>query len=253
MKFVRYQSGAKISWGILEGETIHEVTGDVMKNPKKTGETAPLSSVKLLAPCENPQKLLAIGLNYALHAGEAKRDLPKEPIIFFKSQTSVTNPDEDIVIFDTTHKTDHEAELVAIIGKTVKNATLENALDYVWGYTCGNDVSDRTLQRQDLQWTRAKSFDTYAPLGPWVVTDLDPSALDIKCIVNGETKQNSNTKHLIFDVKQLIVTASECMTLFPGDVIMTGTPEGVSPIKPGDVVEVVIEGIGTLKNKVVGK
>ena len=250
MKYVRYRAGTTTAHGILEGDAVHEVTGDIYSGARRTGRILDLSDLKLLAPCE-PSKIVAIGLNYADHAAEAKRQIPDEPIIFMKAPTSIIGPDEAIVLPSQDRRTDHEAELVIVMGKKCRKVGRNDALKYVFGYTCGNDVSDRIIQRKDGQWVRAKSFDTFCPLGPIVETDLDPDNLGIKTLVNSIVKQDSNTRHLIFSCSVLIEAVSAVMTLLPGDIIMTGTPEGVSPIKHGDVVEVVVEKIGTLRNPVV--
>lgn len=250
MKYIRFQQGSSTAYGILEGDVVKELQGDIYSGATRTGREFPLSAVKLLAPCE-PSKILAIGFNYAAHAAEGGKTPPDEPVLFMKAPTAIIAHGDPIVLPSLDRRTDHEAELVVVMGKKCKNVPREKALEYVFGYTCGNDVSDRPIQRKDGQWVRAKSFDTFCPLGPWIETDLDPSDLSIKAVLNGEVKQDSRTSKLVFDVPFLIEFISRVMTLLPGDIIMTGTPEGVSPMKPGDVIEIVIEGIGTLRNPVV--
>jgi len=250
MRYVKYQHESATHYGVVEGETIHELEGSIFGQHAKTGRTVLLGDVKILAPCE-PSKIIAAGLNYHAHAAEAGKTAPVEPLIFLKAPSSVIAHGEPVVLPNTEHKVDHEAELVAIIGKRCRRVTTENALDYVLGYTCGNDVSDRTIQRRDGQWCRAKSFDTFTPLGPFVETGIDPGNLEIKCIVNGEVRQESNTKNMVFSLQRLIEVASDAMTLLPGDIIMSGTPENVGPLKSGDVCEVYIEKVGTLRNPVI--
>jgi 2-keto-4-pentenoate hydratase/2-oxohepta-3-ene-1,7-dioic acid hydratase in catechol pathway len=206
--------------------------------------------VKLAPPCQ-PTKVVALGLNYADHAAEAGLPLPEQPIIFLKPPTTLIGHLEQIIYPSMSQQVDYEAELAVVIGRRAKNVPTHKARHYILGYTCGNDVTARDLQQKDGQWTRSKSFDTFCPLGPWIVTDLNPSSLAITCRVNGKVRQAGNTADMVFEVWHLVSFISRVMTLEPGDVIMTGTPAGVGPLSPGDVVEVEIEGIGTLKNEVV--
>jgi len=210
-----------------------------------------LSDVKLLAPCQ-PSKIVAIGLNYRAHAQEFKEStLPKEPLLFLKPSTAVIGPEDTIVIPKTSlGRVDYECELAVVIGKTAKNVPEDQANEYIFGYTCANDVTERVYQKEDGQWTRAKGFDTFAPLGPWIVTDITSEDLKIETCVNNEVKQSSNTSDMIFGVPKLLSFISGVMTLLPGDVISTGTPGGIGRITPGDIVEVKIEKIGTLRNLV---
>jgi len=208
-----------------------------------------LEEVKLLPPCL-PTKAICVGLNYRDHIEEMGDKEPEEPTLFIKPSTAVIGPDDFIVIPKMSERVDYEGELAVVIGKRAKNVSEKDALDYVLGYTIANDVTARDLQAKDGQWTRAKSFDTFLPIGPWIVTDLDPSSLDIITYVNDEVKQKSNTRHLIFGVPKLVSFISHIMTLNPSDVILTGTPSGVGPLKPGDVVTIEIEGIGKLTNRV---
>lgn len=218
-----------------------------------------LDQVQLLAPVE-PPNLLAIGLNYGGHAAEGNHEPPTAPILFLKATTAVTGPEDPIVLPSMApDEVDYEAELVIVIGREARNVSEEEALDYVLGYTCGNDVSARDCQLQlDAQWARSKSFDTFAPLGPWIETELDVQNRRVRCRLNGTIMQDGNTKDLIFGPRYLISYLSRCLTLLPGTAIMTGTPAGVGfartpPVflEPGDVVEVEIEGIGALRNPVV--
>jgi 2-keto-4-pentenoate hydratase/2-oxohepta-3-ene-1,7-dioic acid hydratase in catechol pathway len=214
-----------------------------------SGDVYNLSEVELLAPCR-PSKIVCVGLNYVEHAKELKMKLPEEPILFLKPPSAVIGPEEKIVIPKSSQRVDYEGELGVVIGNRCKDVSAEDVNKYVLGYTCFNDVTARDLQQKDGQWTRAKSFDTFAPIGPWIAS-IDPSNADIKTRVNGQVKQSSNTSDLIFGVPQLIEFISQVMTLEPGDVIATGTPPGVGRLEKGDLVEVEIEGIGVLKNQVV--
>jgi 2-keto-4-pentenoate hydratase/2-oxohepta-3-ene-1,7-dioic acid hydratase in catechol pathway len=247
MKIVRY---GEDQYGILEGSTVYAASGDPFSGLTKGEEVGSVDSVKLLAPVK-PGKIVCIGLNYALHAKESGvTDLPKEPVVFMKPQSAIIGPGDTIEIANPQNNTDYEAELAVVIGKRARNVEVADALDYVLGYTAANDVSDRVLQKGDGQWIRAKGFDTYCPLGPAIATDLDPSDLAIGSRLNGETRQKSSTNDLIFDVPFLISFLSKVMTLNPGDLVLTGTPEGVGPMKPGDTIEVEIAGIGVLANPV---
>ena len=199
-----------------------------------------------------PTKIIAIGLNYLDHAKELKMEIPDHPLIFLKPSTAVIGSGDAIILPPQTKELNYEGELAVIIKDTAKNISKDDARRFIAGYTCANDLTARDLQRIDGQWTRAKSFDTFCPLGPRIVSDIDPKNLSIITRVNGTVKQNSNTKNMIFDVFELVSFVSEIMTLLPGDVIITGTPPGVGAIEAGDVVEVEIEGIGVLKNIVTG-
>jgi 2-keto-4-pentenoate hydratase/2-oxohepta-3-ene-1,7-dioic acid hydratase in catechol pathway len=213
-----------------------------------SGEVLNLKDVELLAPCQ-PTKIVCVGLNYVEHARELKMQLPLEPILFIKPPTAVLAPEGEIVYPQSSQQVDYEGELGVVIGKRCKNVPADEVEKYILGYTCFNDVTARDLQRKDGQWTRAKSFDTFAPIGPWIAK-IDSSNLDIQTRVNGTIKQKSNTRDLIFGVPKLVEFISGIMTLEPGDVIATGTPPGVGPLQKGDVVEVEIEGIGILRNNV---
>jgi len=258
MKILRFDVGQGPRYGIVEEEQIFALQGDPFAAFTRGAKVARLDQVKILPPVQ-PSKVLAVGKNYAEHIREmtqrgAQADLPKSPILFLKAPSAIIGHGENIVYpTRATKHVDHEAELVVVIGKRARHVSVESALDYVLGYTCGNDVSARDLQRDDGQWMRSKSFDTFAPLGPWIATDLNPLDLGIQARVNGLVKQNSRTSQMIFNVPTLVAFASQAMTLEPGDVIMTGTPDGVSPIKPGDAVEIEIEGIGVLRNAVVAE
>lgn len=262
MKIVRFdRNGAKL-YGVLEGEHISVLDGFPNRKilnelppgvSNKTGRTLSRTQVRLLAPCE-PSKIVALGLNYRDHAAEFGRAVPDEPLIFLKPSTAVIGPDMDIVYPAMSRRVDYEAELAVVIGRTAKRVPEEQALDYVLGYTCFNDVTARDLQKKDGLFTRAKGFDTFAPMGPWIETEIaDPDHLAVEAYLNGERRQYSNTGNMVFGVRRLVSFISHIMTLLPGDVIATGTPAGIGPMRPGDVVEVRVEGIGTLRNRVVSE
>lgn len=251
MKIVRFRDNGRARYGVVEGSWVVECEGSPFaKAFKKTRRKKPLKSVRLLAPAV-PSKIAAVGLNYRDHAQEGGLAIPAEMIIFLKPSTSVINPGGEIIYPDVCKRVDYEAELGIVIGKKCHNVSPERAKEYILGYTCFNDVTARDLQRKDGQWTRGKSFNTFAPLGPWIVTDLDPSALKIEAYLNGQVKQSSNTKNFVWGVEQMVSFISKVMTLLPGDVIATGTPSGIGPMQPGDEIEIRIEGIGSLKNRVV--
>jgi 2-keto-4-pentenoate hydratase/2-oxohepta-3-ene-1,7-dioic acid hydratase in catechol pathway len=258
MKIARFTTGNDPRYALVDGEAGSErlvvITGDPIYTPvQPTGEEIPLDdeAVRLLAPVIPRSKVIGIGRNYAAHAAELGNEVPTEPLVFLKPNTSVIGPDDPIVLPSYSSEVHHEAELAVVIGKVVKDVTPERALDYVFGYTVANDVTARDVQKSDAQWTRGKAFDSSCPLGPWIVTGLDVEDLQVTARVNGETKQDGRTSQLIFDVPFLISYVSEIFTLLPGDVILTGTPAGVGPIVHRDVVEVEVEEIGVLRNPVI--
>lgn len=248
-KYVRYEAGGRVSYGILEGDTIRELSGDLFASPKPTGRTVKLAGVKLLAPCE-PRKVIAVGLNYKSHIGE--RPAATSPGLFAKMPTSIVGPEANIVFPPGANNVHFEGELVVVIGKRAQAVSATNAAEYIFGVTAGNDVSERDWQKQDLQWFRAKASDTFGPLGPAIVKGLNYGDLLLQTRVNGTVVQSQRTKDLIFDVHAIVSYISQFVTLEPGDVIYTGTPGTTKAMKPGDVVEVEIEGIGTLRNTVTG-
>ena len=250
MKYVRFEFQSVVSYGILADERIQVLQGDLFDQPVVSEQSVGLSDVRLMAPCE-PSKAVCIGLNYRDHAEEMKHDLPKEPLFFLKPSSSLNDPAGEIRYPAISQNVHHEAELAVVIGKIAKHIKAANAYDYVFGYTCANDVTARDIQKSDGQWTRGKGFDTFMPIGPWIETELDPHTLDIKGSVNGQLRQSSNTKNLIFRIPELIEFVTQVMTLYPGDVILTGTPSGVGPMEVGDTVTVEIAGIGALTNKIV--
>jgi len=250
MKIVRLASGKKAEYGILLGDIIDGIEGTPYRQPKYSNRHYNLSEVKLLPPC-TPSKIVALGLNYHRHAKELKMPIPSEPLIFLKPSTSVIGPEDNIVYPDSSQWVDYEGELGIVIKSRAYRVPVEKSLDYVLGYTCFNDVTARDLQQKDKQWTRAKSFDTFAAIGPCIETELNPGNVYLKTYLNGELKQQGNTSDLIFSVPRLVSSISHIMTLLPGDIIATGTPSGIGPMNPGDTIEVKIESIGTLRNYVV--
>lgn len=246
-RYVRYAHGSAISYGILEGETVRELKGDLFANPSETGRVVKLADVRLLAPC-TPSKVIAVGLNYKSHLGD--RPPAAYPGLFAKLPTSIIGPDEAVIAPEDAHDLHFEGELVVVIGKRAKKVTVADAPAHVFGVTAGNDVSERAWQKSDLQWFRAKASDTFGPLGPAIVTGLNYGDLLLQTRVNGVVLQSQRTKDLIFDVAALVSYISRFVTLEPGDVIYTGTPGSTRAMKPGDIVEVEIEGVGVLRNKV---
>ena len=258
MKIVRFKDGVKEArYGIVEGEAIAVATGDPIRGLARTGASVPLADVTLLAPIE-PVNVLCIGQNYKAHVEEGGDKLPKAPTLFMKTTTAVIGPDAPVVVPKIApSEVDYEAELALVIGKTARHVTESEALDYVLGYTCAHDVSARDCQRNDGQWVRAKSFETFCPVGPWLETELDPADVRVQGRLNGETMQDAPTSLMIFSIPFLISYLSAGMTLLPGTLLLTGTPAGVGfarkpPVflKSGDVFEVEVEGVGVLKNAV---
>jgi 2-keto-4-pentenoate hydratase/2-oxohepta-3-ene-1,7-dioic acid hydratase in catechol pathway len=249
MKLLRFTADGQARYGAVEQRQIRELTGDPFGSLRFGPRSFQLEDVTLLSPCE-PSKIVAVGVNYKAHAQEMGHRLPEEPLLFLKPPSSIVGPGGTIHYPDGVTRLDYEAELAVVIKKKATGVTPEQAPGVILGYTCLNDVTARDLQQKDKQWTRAKSFDTFAPIGPWIATDLDPSNLKIEGILNGETKQSSSTSDLIFPVFFLVSFISKIMTLLPGDVITTGTPSGVGPMQRGDTVEVAIAGIGRLTNTV---
>lgn len=249
MRFCRFLFKDRVWWGMLEDEGVQPLSAPPYYRIVREGDPLPLEEVKLLAPAE-PSKIVCLGLNYADHAREMGVELPKEPVIFLKPPSSVVGPGDKIILPAVSRRVDYEAELAIIIGREAYEIPKERAFDYIFGYTCANDVTARDLQMKDVQWVRSKSFNTFCPLGPWIETELDPADLSIQLKQNGEIKQKSTTANLIFKVPEIVEFISSIMTLLPGDVILTGTPAGVGPVSPGDVLEVSIEGIGNLTNPV---
>ncbi|MEJ2666695.1 MAG: fumarylacetoacetate hydrolase family protein [Deinococcales bacterium] len=247
MQRVRYRSFDGIHWGEVEGGYIQQLTG-MLGRP--SGHTVPLSDVTLLPPCE-PGIIICVGRNYVRHIREMGRDVPKEPGLFLKGINTLRGPGDDVPYPSWTNDLQHEGELAVVISRSMRDIDVEEAFEYVLGYTCALDVTARDRQNSDLQWVRGKSADGFCPVGPWLETDLDPSKLRVSTRVNGEVRQDSDTGHMIFSVPEILSYISRFMTLEPGDLVLTGTPEGVGPLAVGDSVEVEVEGVGTLINEVV--
>ena len=246
-RYARFRYRNQVAYGLLEQDTIHELSGSIFAKPIQTGKTYSLQDVKLLAPCQ-PTKVLAVGLNYGSHLGD--RPKPKNPELFFKSPSAVLEPEGTIIIPPGTQDCHYEGELVIVIAKKAKSVSVDNAPAYILGVTCGNDVSARDWQRNDLQWWRAKGSDTFACLGPTIAAGINYNDLLLTTRLNGAIKQQQRTSDLIFNVETIVSFASQFITLLPGDVIYTGTPGRTTAMKPGDVVEIEIEGIGVLRNRV---
>ena len=247
MRFARVARPEGPSFVEVLDDHVVLLDGHPFGETRRTDQVAPLDSVRLLAPII-PTKILCVGKNYVAHAQEFDGEVPSEPLIFSKPATSVIGPGDAIVLPRLSTNVHHEAELAVVIGRLTRNVPVQNALGAVLGYTCANDVTARDLQAADGQWTRSKGFDTFCPLGPWIETDADPSALALQCEVNGELRQEGSTADLVFDVAQLVAYCAAFATLLPGDVILTGTPAGVGPLRDGDTVTVAIDGIGRLTN-----
>jgi 2-keto-4-pentenoate hydratase/2-oxohepta-3-ene-1,7-dioic acid hydratase in catechol pathway len=260
VRIARFAKGDGVAYGVVEGEsgepqTVEELYGHPFgidpAGVRLTGSRYPLAEVRLLAPVL-PSKVVAVGKNYAEHVREmGSAELPAEPVLFLKPSTSVTGHGDRIAYpVKLTDRVDHEGELAVIIGRLCRDVPRERAGEVIFGYTCANDVTARDLQARDGQWTRAKGFDTFCPLGPWIETDVDPADLELTTSVNGEVRQRARTSELLYDVPALVEYVSTVMTLLPGDVLLTGTPAGVGPLEDGDEVSVTIESIGTLTNRV---
>jgi 2-keto-4-pentenoate hydratase/2-oxohepta-3-ene-1,7-dioic acid hydratase in catechol pathway len=250
MKIYRFEHEGRLRWGILRDDGLLPLRGSIFEDSPPESGAIPIGAVKLRAPVE-PSKIVAVGRNYKDHAAEMGNPLPAEPLLFLKPSTAVIGPHDAILYPEMSNRVDFEGELAVVMKRTTYRLEDESeAADRILGYTCLNDVTARDLQEKDKQFTRAKSFDTFAAVGPCIATDLDPAGLDIKTFLNGKLRQSSNTRHLIFSVPYLVCFISRIMTLLPGDVITTGTPAGVGPMQPGDRVDVQIEGIGTLSNSV---
>jgi 2-keto-4-pentenoate hydratase/2-oxohepta-3-ene-1,7-dioic acid hydratase in catechol pathway len=265
VRIARFTTGDEPQYGVVTGDVddlgipaddarIVALAGDPLYvGTQLTDTELALADVRLLAPVLPRSKVVGIGRNYAAHAAELGNDLPAEPLMFLKPNTSVVGPGDPVYYPRLSSQVDYEGELAVVIGRICRDVPVERVSDVVYGYTVANDVTARDLQRSDVQFTRAKSFDSFCPLGPWIETELDPSALSVTTHLNGDLVQDGTTKDMIFDVPALVAAVSAVMTLLPGDVILTGTPEGVGPMQVGDEVEVTIAGIGSLTNRVVSR
>jgi 2-keto-4-pentenoate hydratase/2-oxohepta-3-ene-1,7-dioic acid hydratase in catechol pathway len=259
LRIVRFAVRGKAKYGIVEDNTIRSLRGSAFARfhgPGSSvvfdGNSYELGEVRLLAPCR-PSKIVGLGLNYRSHAEETNLSIPTIPLIFLKPSTAAIGPGDEIILPRDSRRVDYEGELGVVMGRRAKDVSEDKAKDYVLGYTCVNDVSERYMQRQDGQWTRAKGFDTFAPIGPWIETEVSPDNLKIETYLNNELRQSAYTNDLIFGVSELVSFISGVMTLLPGDVITTGTPSGIGRMSSGDTIEIRIDKIGTLRNFVVAQ
>ena len=248
---IAHESFEKPRYAVLAGLNVFPLPASYIfgDDVVREGEGLPLEDLTLLAPV-TPSKIVCVGRNYREHAAELGNKMPEEPLLFLKAPSAVIGPDEEIKLPSASQQVEHEGELGVVIGRTARKISRDDALSYVFGYTCVNDVTARDLQRKDVQFTRGKSFDTFCPVGPWIETEIDPRNTTVETRLNGEVKQKGNTADMAFSVSFLISYISEIMTLYPGDLIATGTPAGVSRMKDGDTVEIEVGGIGVLKNPV---
>jgi 2-keto-4-pentenoate hydratase/2-oxohepta-3-ene-1,7-dioic acid hydratase in catechol pathway len=247
VRLVRFRFGERIATGVLEDERIRALRGTFFEEPVPTGDEVPTADARLLAPVI-PSKIVAVARNNPDHAAELGNEVPTHPMLFLKPATSVIGPEDPIPLPEGSERVDHEAELAVVIGRLCRRVTEEDAPKYVLGYTCANDVTARDWQRADGQWARAKGSDGFCPLGPWIETEIDPADVAVVARVNGEERQRGRTSDFVFSPAALVSFISRSITLLPGDVVLTGTPSGVGPMKPGDRVEVEVEGIGVLRN-----
>jgi len=248
-RFARFRLNDEEHYGLLE-DKVYPITGDIFCQHEVSSSGFDLDEVKLLPPCR-PTKIVLVGLNYRDHIKESQssgQNIPEEPIIFLKPPSSLIATEEEILYPAQTRRLDFEAELALVMRRKCRNITPENAGDYIFGYTCLNDITARDLQKKDVQWSRAKGFDTFCPLGPFISVGINPGNLKIESYLNGRIQQSSNTDQMIFSAERIVSFVSKVMTLLPGDVISTGTPAGVNSLSPGDIVEIKIEHIGTLRN-----
>jgi 2-keto-4-pentenoate hydratase/2-oxohepta-3-ene-1,7-dioic acid hydratase in catechol pathway len=251
MRIIRYQtSRRKPGYGWLLDNKVGPIKGDIFGSFQRGEAKTPLEKVELLVPVQ-PSKIICVARNYRAHAAEHGAIAPEVPALFLKPPSAVIGPGEKIILPPQSHRVEHEAELAVVIGKKGRWISPEGAEKHILGYTIANDVTERVYQREDLLWTRAKGFDTFGPMGPWIETDFNSADAIISCRVNGDLRQMASTREMVHLIEQLIAFASSFMTLMPGDVLLTGTPEGVSKLEDGDQVEIEIEGIGTLTNSVV--
>jgi 2-keto-4-pentenoate hydratase/2-oxohepta-3-ene-1,7-dioic acid hydratase in catechol pathway len=248
-KYVRYLTADGVFYGILEGQTIRELTGDIFIGAEPSGKTVNAADVKIIAPCD-PMKIAAVGRNYKSHIADRNLEPAAFPGLFWKPNSCVVGPGEEIVLPEGANNTHYEAELVVVMGKPARHVTPAEAPKYIFGITAGNDISERDWQKNDLQWFRAKGCDTFGPVGPCIVQGLDYNDLLVESRVNSEVRQSQRTKDLIFNVDTIVSYISQFVTLLPGDLIFTGTPGTTKPMRPGDVVEIEIEGVGILLNRV---
>jgi 2-keto-4-pentenoate hydratase/2-oxohepta-3-ene-1,7-dioic acid hydratase in catechol pathway len=248
----RFTTGEDPRFAIVEGQQLAVVTGDPLYTPIQfTGERVPVDDARLLAPVIPRSKVLGIGRNYAEHAAELGNEVPAEPLVFLKPNTSVVGPGDPVVLPAASQRVDYEGELAVVIGRVCRDVPVERAGEVILGYTCANDVTARDLQSNDGQWWRAKGYDSFCPLGPYLATGIDPADLRITTRLDGETVQDARTSQMVHDIPSLVAFVTSAMTLLPGDVLLTGTPAGVGPMRGGSRVEVEVEGIGVLQNTAV--
>jgi 2-keto-4-pentenoate hydratase/2-oxohepta-3-ene-1,7-dioic acid hydratase in catechol pathway len=252
VRICRVAVGDELHYGVIEGEAVALLSSHPFGPFEPDGRVLPLADVRLVTPVL-PSKVIAVGRNYAEHAREMGSEVPAAPMIFLKPSTSVIGPGDPIALPWQSEQVEHEAELAVVIGRLCRDVPEERVPEVILGYTCANDVTARDLQRTDGQWGRAKGFDSFCPLGPWIETSVDLDDADITCLVNGELRQSGSTGDMVRDVVELVSSISSVMTLLPGDVILTGTPAGVGPVVAGDTVSVSIDGIGTLTNPVIDR
>ncbi|HRN51525.1 MAG TPA: fumarylacetoacetate hydrolase family protein [Anaerolineales bacterium] len=252
MRIIRYQEQGSVHYGWVLGDKVGTIEGDPYGAFQRGEATRPLSELTLLPPV-SPSKIICVGRNYVAHAKELGNEVPEVPMLFLKPPSSLLAPGGTIVLPPQTQQVEHEAELAVVIGKRGRWIEPDDIKDHILGYTIANDITARDLQKRDGQWTRGKGFDTFCPFGPWVETDFDPADAVVSCSVNGELRQMGSTRDMIFSVRQLLAYISSVMTLEPGDLVLTGTPAGVGPLKDGDSLVTSIEGLGELHNSVVAE
>jgi 2-keto-4-pentenoate hydratase/2-oxohepta-3-ene-1,7-dioic acid hydratase in catechol pathway len=252
MRLARFAYKKNVSYGVVNGEFVRPIKGDIFGKRRTDGKPIPLAAVKLLVPTV-PTKVLALGMNYRTHAKELKLEIPDEPLFFYKPLSALIGMRDCIQYPPQSQRVDYEAEMAFVIGKRAKSVPVASALEYVLGYTCFNDVTARDIQfkKPPIEFVKSKGFDTFGGIGPWIETEVDPGNLKIECLVNGTIRQAGSTSDLIFGVAETLSYISNIMTLCPGDIIATGTPSGIGPLSVGDVVSVRLEGVGTLENTVV--
>jgi 2-keto-4-pentenoate hydratase/2-oxohepta-3-ene-1,7-dioic acid hydratase in catechol pathway len=251
--YCRFRSGEVIGWGVVEQHEVFEVAPDIFSSPTRTGRVFAMDDVHFLAPCE-PSKIVAVGLNYKDHIKEFGRtEIPTEPVIFLKAPSAIIGLEDPIVLPKDAGQIDFEAEMGLVISKKCRHVSEAEAMNYVLGFTCVNDVTARQLQKKDAQWARSKSFDTFAPVGPWISDGLPSQNLRVEAYLNGKMTQQGHTSQMIFSAPYIVSYISKIMTLLPGDIISTGTPLGVGPLKAGDVIDVFVEGVGRLRNPVINE
>lgn len=249
MKIARFNLNGEIRFGSVDGDQVSLFAGSPFESKELSGESIALDQIQLLAPVA-PSKIICIGMNYAAHAAEISQDVPDEPLMFFKPISAIIGPNDTIVLPHQSDQVELEVELAVVIGKQAKNISKSEVKSHIFGYTVGNDITARDIQFSDLQWARSKGFDTFCPLGPWIETDFDPTGKRLDSRVHGEQRQHATTRDMIFDVETIVAFVSENVTLLPGDIILTGSPAGISRITHGDAIECEIEGIGVLHNQV---